>query len=187
MATTQSASATLQVSYDVHDAWTQAYVGVRHLIYELLPPPGRKLSIEHQAMCQLALVGANHLMEVGLYRYLESRPKHATLTDRKKTEVRKATYSDMLQIWIQELAGWPPALDSPPYQCTEKLRRRRNDTVHKTSASANVPMCRSAIFSAVEGTSTLWQRSGEPFPYKEFLEKYPIPIERLFSKVTFAR
>lgn len=187
MATIHSGIAKFSVSYDVHDAWTQAYVGVRHLIYELLPPPGRKLSIEHQAMCQLALVGANHLMEVALYRYLESRPKHARLNDRKKTELRKATYAAMLQTWIAELADWSPALDSPPFQCTERLRRRRNDTVHKTPATANVPMCRSAIFSAVTGTRTMWKISGEAFPYQGFLDKYPIPVERPFSKVTFAR
>ncbi len=187
MKETQSGFATLQVAYEVHNVWTQAYVGVRHLIYELLPPPGRKLSIEHQAMCQLALVGANHLMEVGLYRYLETRPMHATLTDRKKTEIRKATYAEMLQKRIPEVAGWSPELDMPPYQCTERLRRRRNDTVHKTSASANVPMCRSAIFSAVAGTKALWLNSGEEFPYQGFLDKYAIPIERPFSQVTFAR
>lgn len=172
-------------SYDIHDAWTEAFIGVRHVIYELLPPPGRRLSIEALALCQLALVGANHLMEVGLYRYLQSRSAFETLPDSKKAALRRAGYADMFKVWVPELAGWTPDVSTSPFQCTERLRRRRNDTVHKTSAKANVPMCRSAIYSAVSGTGELWRISGEEFPYKGFLAKYPLPEERPFSLVTY--
>jgi hypothetical protein len=187
MATTASVVSDFMGSYQIHDVWTEAFVGVRHLIYDLLPSPGRRLSIESLALCQLGLVGANHLVEVGLYRFLESRPAFASLSSSRKTALRSSKYVDMLKLWVPELAGWTPDLTAPPFQCTERLRRRRNDTVHKTSAKANVPMCRSAIFSAVRGMTELWTIAGEPFPYSAFLEKYPLPLERPFSEVTFAR
>lgn len=185
MTATTSVVSDITASYDIHDVWTEAFVGVRYVIYDLLPQPGRKLSIESLALCQLGLIGANHLMEVGLYRYLESRPAFEDLPASKKTALRKTSYIDMLTSWVPALAGWSPDLTTPPFQCTERLRRRRNDTVHKTSARANVPMCRSAIFSAVLGVSELWRVSGEDFPYRNFLTKYPLPEERPFSQVTY--
>lgn len=91
----------------------------------------------------------------------------------------------MLAEWTPELAGWTPDLSSPPFKCTERLRKRRNDTVHKTSAKANVPMCRSAIYSSVDAARELWRRSRESFPYESFLVKYPVPTERPFSEVAY--
>lgn len=185
MATTTSVSADLTVAWEVHDVWTEAYVGIRHVIYGLLPPPGRRLSTESSALCQLGLIGASHLVEVGLYRFLQSRPSYAALSEPKKTLLRKAGYADMLNKWVPELARWNPDLASPSFQCTERLRRRRNDTVHKTSAKANVPMCRSAIYSSVEATRELWLKSGEAFPYEVFLTKYPLQYEKPFSLVAY--
>jgi len=183
--TTKTVSADLTVAYDVHSPWTEAYVGIRHIIYELLPAPGRKLSTEQHALCQLALIGANHLMEVGLYQYLQSRAGYVSLSAAKKTALRRALYFDMLKTWVPDLAGWQPVLSTPPFRCTERLRRRRNDTIHKTSAKANVPMCRAAIYSATAGTAELWRMSSEPFPYARFLSKYPLPDSKRFSEVGF--
>lgn len=185
MPNTTVVTADLTLAWNIHDAWTEAYVGVRYVIYELLPEPRRRLSAEALALCQLGLIGANHLMEVGLYRFLISRPSYASLSQRKKTKLRKATYKDMLTKWVPELAYWAPDLLSPPFSCTERLRARRNDTVHKTSARANVPMCRSAIYSSVSAASELWRKSGDVFPYEGILSKYPLPEEKPFSLVAY--
>ncbi|MBK6288448.1 MAG: hypothetical protein KA739_13085 [Pseudomonadales bacterium] len=181
----QRVTAEMKLVWDMHETWTEAYIGIRHLVYDVLPKPGRQMPSEFHALCQLALVGSNHLMEVGLYKFLQSRPSYALLPESKKKQLRAATYNDMLTIWIQELADWKPDLKSPPLKCTERLRRRRNDTVHKTSAAANVPMARSALYSAVAGSQQLWLKSKEAFPYQSFLLSYPLQDERPFSEVTF--
>lgn len=90
MRTRATSSTDLEITWDVHDVWTEAYVGVRHVIYSLLPPPGRKLTPELLALCQLGLIGANHLLEVGLYRFLQGRPAFTGLSESKKTRLRKA-------------------------------------------------------------------------------------------------
>ena len=140
---------------------------------------------EFHALCQLALVGSNHLMEVGLYKFLQSRPSYALLPESKKKQLRAATYNDMLTIWIQELADWKPDLKSPPLKCTERLRRRRNDTVHKTSAAANVPMARSALYSAVAGCPQRWAEAHEGLPHEKLLLPTLPDEARAFTAVTF--
>jgi hypothetical protein len=122
-------------------------------------------------------------MEVGLAKLL--RPfagRVPTFTNRKYEE---ASYYLSLSHWIGIVTGVPLLLDEEPFRSTERLRTRRNATTHKSSALATVPMARSALFSAVEGTKSLHAHFGVPFSYEPFIEKYPLPCEEPFSSVPF--
>lgn len=158
-------------------------MGTRRLIYDILPPSIGQQTAEDAALCQLALVGANHLMEVALARLL--RPftsTHPTFTTRKYEE---ASYFLALSNWVRALSGKPLLLDAEPFSSTERLRIRRNATTHKSSALATVPMARSALFSAVEGSKALYAHFDVDFPYESLFSKYPCPIEQPFSTVPF--
>ena len=169
-----------------HDSWSEAYVGTRKLAYELLPPPPSSVKAVEGALCQLALIGANHLMEIALYKILQPHAKAtgttSSLTEKKLAE---ASYYLMLTKWLSEIAGNEANLTIEPLLSTERLRHRRNDTVHKSSALASVVMARSALYSAVQGTYALYALSGTKFPYEPFMQKYPLHEEPWFSSIKF--
>lgn len=174
---------TFTAKWSIHDSWSEAYVGIRRLVYEILPPSISEQNAKDGALCQLALVGANHLMEIALAKLLQPYiGKTEAFTQLKFDE---ASYWLGLTRWVPELSGMPVLLDGEPFVSTERLRHRRNATVHKTSALATVPMARSALFSATEGAKTLYSHFGLEFPYQAFLTEYPLPNETPFSQVIF--
>lgn len=167
----------------MHDSWSEAYVGTRRLTYDILPPPTERQKAEDGALCQLALVGANHLMEVGLATLL--RPRIGVNPSFTKTKYEEASYWCALSRWVPVVSGKSLALDVEPFLSTERLRTRRNATTHKSSALATVAMARSALFSAVEGTRALHAHFGVAFPYERFFAKHPLPVEPPFSTVPY--
>lgn len=179
---------TLKLSYAIHDTWTAAFVGTRHLVYDILPDPGRRASMEVRTLSQLALIGSNQLMEIALFRLLLPYAKSADRVG-KLTEslLRDAKYFSMLDRWVPAATGKPVRFSIEPFFSTEKLRKKRNDTIHKTSAPVSVAMARSALSTAVQGSIALHAHFGEAFPYAGFLEQWPLRDEGLFSTVTALR
>lgn len=178
----RTASASLSVSYTVHDSWTESYVGTRHLVYEVLPEPSRKPSTEAGTLSQLALIGANQLMEIALFRlllpYTRSSGRVSNLTE---SLLKEATYAVMLSRWVPAAVGVSVSVSAEPFISTEALRRKRNDAIHKTSAPVSVAMARSALATAVAGSKSLYAHFSQPFPYDRFLVQWPLPEEQLFS------
>lgn len=175
--------ASITISWLNHDSWSEAYVGTRRLIYEVLPPSIAQQTAEDAALCQLAVIGANHLMEVALANLLH--PFTTTSTSFTQRKYEEASYWLAISHWVGVLSGSPLQLNAEPLVSTERLRTRRNATAHKSSALATVPMARSALFSAVQGTRALYSHFGATFPYDAFLSKYPLPNEQPFSAVPF--
>lgn len=177
-----TASSTLTISYTVHDTWTEAFIGTRHLVYELLPEPSKKPSTEARTLSQLALIGANQLMEIALFRlllpYTRSTGRLSNLTE---SLLKEATYAVMLNRWVPAAVGVPVNISAEPLVSTEALRRKRNDTIHKTSAPVSVAMARSALATAVAGSKSLYAHFSQPFPYDGFLVRWQLPEEQLFS------
>lgn len=181
----QSVSSTLTISWSIHDSWSEAFVGARRLVYELLPQPNERQSAEDGALCQLALVGSNHLMEVALYKLLQpfaaaSGSGVASLT---AALLEEASYHQMLTRWLPAACGKAVDVQAQPYKSTEALRRRRNAVVHKSSAPTTIPMARAALFSSVQGCRALFAHAGVAFPYEGFIQKSSLPNEAWFSEV----
>ncbi len=163
------------IAWLVHDSWSETYVGVRRLAFEILPNPGSKQKAEDGPLCQLCLVGSNHLMEVALYKALYPHIPGPKLEN--------ATYHKMLELLETRSASLN--LADEPFLSTERLRKRRNDTVHKHSALATVEMARSALYSAVEGSRAVFALAGTPFPYESHLVKFAPISAPHFSTVPF--
>lgn len=172
------------ISYLNHDAWTESYIGTRKLVYEVLPAKNNDLTEETSALCQLAVIGANHMMEVALFGlirpHIGSQLPNCSITQKQFDD---AGYHKALTNWIGPITGSPLNLNAEPFLSTELLRKRRNDTIHKSSAIATVEMARAALFSAVEGTKALYEHFGKTLKYTPFLEKYPVHQESMFSAV----
>ena len=161
-----------------HDAWSQTYVGTHKLIYRLLPESTSQLEDDESSLCQLALIGANHLMEIALAKVLA----HCDPTLKSK----ESKYYFDLTNTFPSLTGKAPNLLTEPFRSTEKLRIRRNKTVHASSAVASVEMARSALFSATQGSRALFEHVCIPFPYERFLAKRPMPDESPYFDVPHA-
>jgi hypothetical protein len=175
--------ASFTVSWFSHDSWSETYLGTRRLIYEVLPELTASQKAEDSALCQLALIGSNHLMEVSLGKILKSFiDKEPNFTQR---HFEDTSYWQALSRWVTTLSGKPIELESEPFISTERLRHRRNATIHKSSALATVAMARSAFFSAIEGSKALHSHFGTPFPYESLLKQYSHSKEEPFSTVAF--
>jgi|JI10StandDraft_1071094.scaffolds.fasta_scaffold367176_2 hypothetical protein len=171
----QPVHADFTISWLAHDSWSETYVGVRRLAFEVLPDTSSRQNAEDGPLCQLALVGSNHLMEIALYKAL-----HQHIPGPK---LENASYYEMLELLKARSASLN--LADEPFLSTERLRKRRNATVHKHSALATVEMARSALYSAVEGSRAVFAFAGASFPYGPHLVKFPpIPAPQ-FSAVPF--
>jgi hypothetical protein len=168
----QMISASFSMPWLNHDAWSQTYVGTHKLLYRHLPATTAQLEDDDSSLCQLAFIGANHLMEVALAKVI--------LHCDPKFNMKDARYYSDLTKTLPALIGKSPNLEVEPFRSTEKLRVRRNKTIHATSAVVSVEMARSALFSATHGSRALFELVGKPFPYERFLSKRPLPEEMPF-------
>jgi hypothetical protein len=173
-----SVTSDLTFGYLIHDAWTETYVGVHRIAFELLP---ERLKEQDVALCKLAIVGAHHMMEVALFRLLGPRAG-ARFTAKK---LGGSTFSDALTKLTPMVVG-AIDLSQEPFTSTERVRHRRNETVHHLSAGATRAMARSALHSATEGTRALYAHFQVDFPYQPFLDKWPAPSQPHFSAVPLA-
>jgi len=164
------------------DSWSETYIGIYRIVYKILPSDTKQQTSEDGALCQLAVVGANHLMEVALFSlfkpYINAKGFSWSITQK---EFENAGYYDALSKWVPQVLEKPLDLSQEPFFSTERLRKRRNVTIHKTSAVATIDMAHSALYSAVEGSKALYSHFGELFKYKKLIEQYPLPIEKWFS------
>jgi|WetSurMetagenome_2_1015567.scaffolds.fasta_scaffold106017_3 hypothetical protein len=178
---------TVDVSFDSYDTWSELYVGIHHLVYDILPPTVSQQKAEDRVLCQLAIVGANHMMEFALFDLI--RPHIDIKKDNKNNIIvtqekyKDAKYYTALSNWVEQLTDEKIDLKKEPFLSTECVRKRRNSTVHKESALATVEMARSALFSVVEGTKELYSHFKKQFPenYQHFMDKYPLREEAWFS------
>ena len=177
-------TSSVSLSWSIHDSWTEAFVGTRKLVYELLPSTTFSAKAEDGALCQLALVGANHLMEIAIYKILLPHTKATgQLSILTQKLLEQASYHSMLTDWLPTIAGTQLNLQVEPLLSTETLRKRRNKTIHKSSALATVEMAKAALYAAVHGTKAFYHHSGTAFPYVSFLQKYPLENEPWFSSI----
>lgn len=163
---------------------------MHRLIYELLPLPSMHQRAEDGALCQLALVGSQHIVEIALTNLLRPFVAEALTSpanSKGKRQFEHASHLKRLNYWVPKVTGRIIQFDEEPFISLDRLRDRRNSTVHAESSLATVQMARSALFSAVRGTQALHRHFGQPFPYKQVLSKYPIPPEPWFSQVAFPR
>ena len=161
-----------------HDAWSQTYVGTHKLLYRLLPASTGQLEDDDSSLCQLAFIGANHLMEIAVAKIILTFDPTFSLTNAKY-------HSDLTQT-LPRLTGKTPNLEVEPFRSTEKLRRSRNKAIHASSAVVSVEMARSALFSATNGSRALYDLVGQPFPYERFLTKRPLPSEIPYFDISHA-
>ena len=171
---------TVTMGWLSHTAWSEKYVGLRKLAFESLPLKIYEMSPEDSAICQSVIVGSSQLVEIALFDILERYV--GKYISKKDSEVQfyKALCSLPVKITGKEID-----LTGEPYLSSEKLRKRRNSTVHKTSSLADVVMSRSALYTAVETSLMLYQHFDIEFPHARFLDKYPIAEQPLFSQVTY--
>lgn len=168
-----------EFSWTIHDTWTELYVGIHHLVHGVLPTPGGEVEIEHGAMCQLALVGSNQLMEIALYRLLAPFAQEEGSINR----LQNATYFDTLTKWVPRVCGRNLDFLTDPFLSTELLRRGRNNTIHKTSSPVSIAMARASLSTAVFGCIALHSHFDREFPYTGFLERWELPPEALLSSL----
>jgi hypothetical protein len=77
--------------------------------------------------------------------------------------------------------------DSEPYISIDRLRLRRNETIHKKSALSSLKMARSAVYTAVTASKEIYQHFNKnaAFTYEPVLKKYPLGIFPLFSEIIY--
>lgn len=171
---------TFRSPWTSHDAWSESYLGVSRLVYETLPTCIADTVAEDSALCQLALVGSNHLVELALVRILTAFADAGTagLTPRC---LARASQCQMLTEWLPKVTEKSLDLHAPPIASMRALQKRRNAATHRESALATVPMARSALFSAVEGCRHLFVHANAPFPWEDSLATRPVRNEVWFS------
>ena len=153
-------------SWHSHDAWTETYLGVHRLLYQILPESSAAQRAEDGALSQLALIGANHLMEVALSKLLLPFVDQSTSTfSIKERDFEYASYYRMLHEWTPKVTGQFIDFTKEPFSSVYLLRRKRNGVTHKSSDVVPAEMARCALFSAVSGSQALFGVFDIRFPH----------------------
>jgi hypothetical protein len=170
----------ISVSWLNHSPWTEKYVGLRKLSIESLPHKIHEMEAEHSTVCHSIIVGSNQLIEMAFFDITSTYiGKELTKKD------HGSTFHDGIKTLPKKIMGKSLNLQTEPYLSMNKLRIRRNRTIHKTVALADVDMARSALYTAVETVKAIYTFFEKPFPYNLCLETYPLEHGILFSYITY--
>lgn len=171
-------SSSISVSWLNHSAWSEKYVGLRRMAFGILPENTREMTSEDIALCQSVVVGSSQLIEMAFFEIIERYV--GTKVSKKDYDLQ---YFKALISLPSKIVGRNIDLTQEPFLSSEKLRKRRNSTVHKESLLADVKIARSALYTAVNTVFMLYEHFGLKFPYSKFLNSYPIDEKVLFSNV----
>lgn len=168
--------------------WTEAYAGVHYLIYSILPEHSYETEFEHGALCQLGLIGSQHLLEVTLGELLEPYVKAQSAESRfSMKKFQHEGFARLRDKWISELTPYgkiyPEDKPIEPYASAEILLSRRNGSAHKSSDIVTVEMVRSALFTSVECSKSLYDHFQQTFPYQDTLREYPLQKTPLLNEI----
>jgi len=128
-------------------------------------------------------------VEIALYSSVERLIRLSSGTySKKERELSsgKVPFSRVLSTWPQRLVKPAFDLTVEPFKSIEALRKQRNRTVHAESALVSLPMARSALHSAVEGSRAITDHllGTHAFAYDRVLAKYPLNSQLPFSAVS---
>tara|TARA_Y100001951_G_scaffold101123_1_gene105528 strand:- start:350 stop:1030 length:681 start_codon:yes stop_codon:yes gene_type:complete len=177
--------ASFGISWLRHNSWSQTYVGLRKLVNEVLPNGTSKIEAEDAALCQLAVISANQLMEIALFDLLKRYIKAPQGFNLSEKLYENSGYYFAITELSEKAVGKMIDLSKEPFISTERLRKRRNATVHKSSALADIAMAQSALYTAVQGVKALCVHFNEPKKYDVFLKAYPLENGCYFSQIVF--
>lgn len=171
------------------DAWSETYVGARWLVEDELPQKQWEALPRHGPLSQLALIAAHQLVEIALFSSVERlirRSPGAYPKEERELSAGKAPFTRVFTRWPQRLGKPAFDLTAEPFKSVEALRKQRNRTVHAESALVSLPMARSAVHSAVEGSRAITDHvlGARTFAYDRVLAKYPLKPQPPFSTVS---
>lgn len=177
--------ASFRASWLRHNSWSQTYVGLRRLINDVLPTGTSKIEAEDAALCQLAVISAHQLMEIALFDLLKKYVSSTSGFNLSEKQYESSSYYFAITELLEKAVGAAIDLSVEPFISTERLRKRRNATVHKSSALADIAMAQSALYTAVQGVKALCVHFNEPKKYDVFLKAYPLENGCYFSQIVF--
>ena len=177
--------ASFSASWLRHNSWSQTYVGLRKLINDVLPAGTSKIEAEDSALCQLAVISSNQLMEIALFDLLKKYVNSTCGFNLAEKQYESSSYYFAITELSEKAVGTAIDLSVEPFISTERLRKRRNATVHKSSALADIAMAQSALYTAVQGVKALCIHFNEPRKYDVFLKAYPLENGAYFSQIVF--
>lgn len=169
-----------EMSWTNHDAWSETYIGVWRLVNEILPDSFQEQRAQDSSLCRLALVGSHQLMELALKALLRE-------SGVSEVKLRRSSFYVAIGDLAEKASGLALPLTEEPFRSTEKLRKKRNKTIHGQKTSVSVEMARSALRSGTEGTRALYKHFDCKFPYQHILDKHPMPNSEPFSENSFEK
>lgn len=170
----------LSISWLNHSPWTEKYVGLRKLSIEKIPDKIHQMEAEHSTICHSIIIGSNQLIEMAFFQIIKN---HIGIEITQKDY--DSSFYQGIKTLPQKITKKPINLQEEPFLSMDKLRKRRNETVHKKAAVADVIMARSALYTAVETVKAIYLHFNQKFPYGIFLDNYPLDENILFSKVVY--
>lgn len=184
----QRVTASVSIGWLYLDTWSETYVGGRWLSEVELPKNQWETQAHHDPLAQLLLIASHSLVEIALFdsiqKILKATPGKFSKHER---QFAKARFGDVFADWPKELGHSAFDLSIEPFCSVDRLRERRNQTIHFGSALTTLEMARSALFSAVDGSKAITEHLLGPdaFKYDAVLKKYPLGPQPMFSGVRF--
>ena len=185
----------MEMNWINHSLWSEIFVGLHKIVYQLLPQHQHEMTIEDSALSRLVIISSHQLMEIALFDLINESINKITEENISLKAIQETNYfkafieiengSKVGKPWIRQITGIAIDPLQEPFLSTEKVRKRRNSTIHKDSALANVEMARSALYSEVMGAKALYSHFNEAFPYEKALEKYPLETHKLLSEIVY--
>lgn len=185
-------TASTGISWIGLDAWSETYIGARWLINNVLPEKEYQTSPQHGSIAKMVLISSSHMIELMLSSCLTEQVHFLKLPeDDIKSRLKKLkgmSFNGMLTDWSSVL----PELNQidiqvEPFISVNRLRLRRNSTIHKESPLASLEMARSALNTATIASEAIYNYfyGSKEYKYSKVIKKYPIDNYPLFNEITY--
>jgi hypothetical protein len=174
------------------DSWSETYIGARWLIDNVLPEKQYESTPEHGPISQMVLLASHHMIEIILFSSISEALKNKSESnieiDKNLKKLEKQSFNSAYEYWSPKLLnGKNISKNIEPFISADKLRKRRNATIHKESALTSLEMARSALFTALKASEAIYFHFNETEKYKydAVVKKYPFQNHSFFSEIVY--
>jgi hypothetical protein len=169
----------LEMSWEVHDNWTEILAGTYFLITGPLEEESMKILLN--IIARSIIINSHQLVEVMFFnvicKYIDinrSKISDNIINEIKDNIKKHIGIKEAMRTWPCYLIGLPFEISKEPFQSQEKLRTLRNESIHWPSGNSVKDLAHSAYYTGVQASEKIYRHflKWEDSRYAEFIKKY---------------
>ena len=184
-------TASIQISYSIHDSWTELLSGTRTILDFAEKQNGERV-IEVNLL-RLVLVSSHQMIEVMFFSQIKEAIKGHSEIVKKLLQYdldRRISFREAMDKWPEILTNRNFNFGSEPFQSMVCLSKLRNSAIHYTASAPKENIGESAFYTAIESSKAIYNHFNDggwsKSEYAKFVEsnqaKSKLLLQRALQK-----